>query len=110
MNGYYEIKHAAGEKWKFNLKAGNHEIILSSQLYTTKSGAENGIASCRENGPDASNFDSLTAKSGDPYFNLKAGNGQIIGTSEMYKSASACTNGIKSVQTNCVSTTIKEVE
>jgi uncharacterized protein YegP (UPF0339 family) len=107
MNGYYELKEAAGGKYKFNLKAGNHEIILSSQLYTSKAGAEGGIKSCQANGSDDSNFERLTAKNGQPYFNLKAGNGQIIGTSEMYNSEAARDNGIKSVQTNSPSTKIK---
>ncbi len=39
------------------------------------------------------------AKSG-PMFNLKARNGEIIGTSEIYSSVDACKNGIASVQKN----------
>ena len=108
MNGYYELKDAAGGKYKFNLKAGNHEVILSSQLYTTKAGAENGIKSCQTNGTDDSKFDRKNSVSNQPYFNLKAGNGEIIGTSEMYSSEAARDNGIESVKTNSVSTVIKE--
>ena len=107
MKGYYELKEAAGGKFKFNLKAGNHEIILSSQLYTTKAGAENGIKSCQTNGTNDSKFERVEAKSGQPYFRLKASNGQTIGNSEMYNSEAGRDNGIKSVQTNCVSTVIK---
>ncbi|MFC5051970.1 YegP family protein [Rubritalea spongiae] len=107
MNGYYELKEAAGGKFKFNLKAGNHEIILSSQLYTTKAAAQNGIESCQKNGTDDAKFERLTSKADQPYFRLKAGNGQIIGSSEMYSSEAARDNGIKSVQTNCATTTIK---
>ena len=39
------------------------------------------------------------AKSG-PMFNLKARNGEIIGTSEIYTSLDTCKNGIASVQKN----------
>jgi uncharacterized protein YegP (UPF0339 family) len=39
------------------------------------------------------------AKAG-PMFNLKARNGEIIGTSEIYSSVDACKNGIASVQKN----------
>jgi len=42
------------------------------------------------------------AKNGENYFNLKATNGQIILTSDMYPSLDACTNAIESVQKNCV--------
>ncbi|MGJ8672444.1 YegP family protein [Rubritalea sp.] len=107
MNGYYELKETESGKYKFNLKAGNHEVILSSQLYSSKASAENGITSCQNNGSDDSKFDRLESKSGQPYFNLKAANGQIIGSSEMYSSEASRDNGIKSVQTNSPSTTIK---
>ena len=107
MTGYYELKDGANGKFKFNLKAGNHEIILSSQLYKTKAGAENGIKSCQTNGTDDSKFDRKTSVSDQPYFNLKAGNGEIIGTSEMYSTEAARDNGIESVKKNCASTVIK---
>ena len=35
-------------------------------------------------------------------FDLVAGNGETIATSEVYSSESACLNGIESVRTNCV--------
>ena len=44
MKGYYELKKAADGRFHFTLYAGNHEIILASQLYAEKRGAENGIA------------------------------------------------------------------
>ncbi|MDO3388125.1 YegP family protein [Gilvimarinus sp. SDUM040013] len=64
------------------------------------SGAENGIASVRHHSPDDRYYDRKTSTSGDPYFNLKASNGQVIGTSEMYSSTSARETGINSVKTN----------
>lgn len=100
MAGYYELTQNDSGKYHFNLKAGNHETILSSQLYTTKSGAENGIESCRKNTQDDARYERKVAKDDSPYFVLKAGNGEIIGTSEMYSSASARDNGIESCKTN----------
>ncbi len=105
--GYYELKK--GAKYSFNLKAGNHQVILSSQAYESKSGAEGGIESVRKNGVEAERFEKKTASSGQPYFVLNAANGQIIGKSEMYESDAACENGIKSVQANCVSTEVKDL-
>jgi uncharacterized protein YegP (UPF0339 family) len=100
MAGKFEIKQSASGKFHFNLKAGNGQIILSSEMYETKSAAENGIESVKKNSADAARFEKRASTKGDPYFVLKAGNGQEIGRSEMYSSDSACENGIESVQTN----------
>ena len=108
-NGYYELKKGSSGKFSFVLKAGNHEVILSSQSYDAVSGAQGGIASVQKNGPDAKSFEKKTSSSSQPYFSLKASNGQIIGSSEMYSSEAARDNGIASVQTNSPSTTIKDL-
>ena len=61
---------------------------------------QNGIESVKKNSADDARFERKEAKNGAPFFNLKAGNGQIIGKSEMYSSAAACENGIESVKKN----------
>ncbi len=108
MAGKYEIKKTSDDQFMFNLKAGNGEIILTSERYTAKASAENGIRSVQENSQKDERFDRLESKSGQPYFNLKAGNGEIIGTSEMYSSEAARDNGIASVKTNGPTTTIDD--
>ncbi len=105
----YEIKKDKSGQFRFNLKAGNGEIILSSEAYVQKSGAMSGIESVQKNGPDESKYELRITKSDQPYFVLKAGNGQEIGHSESYSSEAACKNGMASVQKNCVSTTIKDL-
>ena len=107
-NGYYELKKGASGKFSFVLKAGNHEVILTSQSYDSKASAEGGIDSVRRHGPEAKNFEKKSSSASQPYFVLKSSNGQIIGTSEMYSSESARDNGIASVQTNSPSTTVKD--
>lgn len=109
MAGKYEMKQAKNEQWMFNLKAGNGEIILTSELYTTKGACENGIASVQKNSPLEERFEQRESKKSEPYFVLKAGNHQEIGRSEMYSSKSACENGIKSVQKNGPTDKIVEV-
>merc|ERR1712050_492900 len=85
--GKFEIfQSEKSEKYYFRLKASNGEIILASQAYKQKSGAENGVKSVRENAANSERFEKKESKSGHPYFVLKAGNGEIIGTSEMYES------------------------
>lgn len=100
MAGKYDLKKSPTGKFMFNLKAGNGQIILTSQLYETKAAAENGIDSVRKNSSEDGRFERKTSKSDEPYFVLKAGNGQVIGTSEMYSGTSAMENGIESVKNN----------
>lgn len=89
------------EEFYFHLKAaGNSEIILDSEGYTTKANCLNGIKSVKENSKDESKFDRLQANNGEYYFNLIAGNGQIIGNSETYKAKQGRDNGIESVMSN----------
>jgi hypothetical protein len=100
MAGYFELKHAAGDVFMFNLKAGNHQVILTSERYTSKESAEAGIASVKENAPLDERYRRKAAISNEPYFVLVAGNGQTIGRSEMYSSTEAMEGGIASVKTN----------
>ncbi|MCR5073315.1 MAG: YegP family protein [Clostridiales bacterium] len=99
----------------FNLKAGNGECILVSELYNSEDGCRNGIASVKKNAPVANiedqtvkdfeekknpKFQIYTDKSGKTRFRLRARNGEVIGVSEPYKSKQSCKNGINSVIRN----------
>ena len=107
----FEIKTSASntQPYYFNLKAVNAEIILTSETYTTKQSAETGIASVKQNAPISSRFEKKTSVKGEPYFVLKAANGQIIGTSEMYSSEAARDNGILAVQRDAPVATVLDV-
>ena len=98
--GKFVITKRTNGEFQFNLKAGNGQTILTSEGYTTKAACNNGIESVKTNSQDDGRFDRKEAKNGKPYFNLKASNGQIIGSSEMYESVSARENGIESVKKN----------
>jgi uncharacterized protein YegP (UPF0339 family) len=92
----------------FRLKAGNGETILSSEGYKSRSSCANGIESVRKNSQEENRFEVKTAKDGREYFILKAGNGQEIGRSQMYKSGSGCRNGMKSVARNAAGAVVVE--
>lgn len=109
MKGYYELKKTDGGKFHFTLKAGNHEIILSSQLYAEKANAENGIESTRTHGPHEARYERKFSAKGEPYYLLKAPNGQIIGTSEMYGSEASRDSGVQSVMSNSPTPTLKDL-
>ncbi|HDR2893823.1 TPA: YegP family protein [Enterobacter soli] len=108
MSGWFELSKSSDGQFRFVLKAGNAETILTSELYTTKSAAENGIASVRTNSPSDERYEKKTASNGKFYFNLKAGNHQVIGTSQMYASEQSRDKGIASVKTNGPTQTVKD--
>ena len=98
--GKFVITKRSNGEYQFNLKAGNGQVILASEGYAAKSSCENGIESVKKNAQDDSKFEKKTSSNGKYYFSLKASNGQIIGSSEMYESTAARDNGIESVQKN----------
>jgi uncharacterized protein YegP (UPF0339 family) len=92
----------ASHRYYINLHAANGEIVLAGCGgakcgYSSKAAADNGIASIKQNATSASAFQKQTAKDGSAYFVLTAGNGQVIGKSQMYSSASARDAGIQAV-------------
>lgn len=110
---------------KFDLKAGNGEVIATSEVYTTKVACVKGIESVKKNSAVAAvedqtvegfateknpKFEVYTDKAGEFRFRLKATNGQIIATGEGYKSKAGCMNGIESVKKNAVDADIVDVE
>jgi len=98
--GKFIVSTRTNGELQFKLQAGNGQTILSSEGYSSKSACQNGIDSVKTNSQDDSKFDKLTASNGKPYFVLKAGNGQVIGTSQMYADEAGRDNGISSVQEN----------
>lgn len=98
--GKFVITTRSNGDFQFNLKAGNGEVILTSQGYSSKSSCNNGIESVKKNAPDDNRYERKTASNDKEYFVLKAGNGEIIGNSQMYESASGRDNGIESVKKN----------
>ena len=98
MAARFELKKTQSDKFVFNLLAANGQVVLTSETYESKASALGGIESVRKNGPDDSRYGRLSAKDGSPYFTLKAGNGQVIGQSQMYSGAKARDGGIAAVQ------------
>jgi uncharacterized protein len=108
MAGKFVLKKATNGEFFFRLQAGNGESILASERYASKSSALTGIDSVKTNAPLDSRYERKNASNGQPMFNLKASNGQVIGTSETYSSATARDNGIESVKTYAPSAPIDD--
>ncbi|MEO6973310.1 MAG: YegP family protein [Rhodoferax sp.] len=100
MAGKFELKKSKNDKYFFNLHAGNGQIILTSEMYESKASALNGVESVKKNAADSRRYGRLAGKDGSPYFTLKAGNGQVIGQSQMYSGEKARDGGIESCQAN----------
>jgi len=97
QNPKFVIK-SRDDQFHFHLLASNGEIILVSQMYASLGAAENGIASVKVNAPIEERYERRRSRQEEPYFVLKAPNGEIIGTSEMYASGAAMENGMAAVQ------------
>lgn len=108
MAGKFEVYVDKAGEHRFRLKAGNGETILTSEGYSSKSGCENGIKSVKRNAANPDRFEKVTTKSGKFRFNLKAGNHQVIGSSQNYDSESGRDNGIGSVGRNAPDAAVVE--
>lgn len=97
---YFELWQATNGDHYFHLSAANHEIILSSQGYDSRSAALSGVLSVLDNGENPDHYEVRTASNGQTYFVLKARNGRVIGTSELYSSASSARRGVAGVRRN----------
>lgn len=109
MASKFDLKIGASGQYHFNLKAANGQVILTSETYKDKAEAENGIASVKTNSANDDRYERKESKNGEPYFVLKAANGQIIGKSEMYSSAAAMEKGIASVKANGPTATVNDL-
>ena len=122
--GKFVIKDAKNGV-KFDLKAGNGEVILTSEVYNSMASCKNGIASVVKNAPIAAledqsvegwkketnpKFEVYVDKAGEFRFRLKARNGEIIGVSESYKKKDSCLNGIESVRKNAAENKVERLE
>lgn len=97
MASQYQLRLAANGQHYFNLTADNNEIVLTSEMYTSKAGAQQAIEAVRANGPQPERYERRRSVDGQDYFVLQAANHEIIGTSEMYGSPAAMENGIRAV-------------
>ena len=108
MAAAFELKKS-GENYLFNLKAGNGEVILTSQRFPTKQAAADAINWVKTNSPADERYDREIAKDGSPFFRLKTPDDKIVGISEMYGSPSARDNGIASVKKNGPNAVLKDL-
>jgi uncharacterized protein YegP (UPF0339 family) len=108
MAGKFVITKGKDDKYYFSLKAGNGEVILTSQGYKAKVDCMKGIESVKKNAQSEGKFEVKKSNDGKDYFVLTATNGQTIGKSQMYKSESGCSNGMKSVTSSAADASVTD--
>ena len=110
--------------WKFDLLAGNGQVIATSEVYETEAACRKGIRSVQKSAPVAKladltregkqpsnpKFELFQDKAGEYRFRLKARNGQVVAVSENYTTKAACEDGIESVRKNAIETEEKAEE
>lgn len=109
MAGKFEVYKDKAGKFRYRLKAGNGQIILSGEAYSSKSACIEGVESVKKNSQKESSFEVYEDKKGGFRFRLKASNGEIIGQGESYSAKSGCMNGIESVKKNAGDSKIVEL-
>ncbi|UOO81365.1 YegP family protein [Uruburuella testudinis] len=80
----FELTRSDNGEFHFNFLDNNEKTILRSEQYGSKAAAQNGIESVRSNAGNDERYEYRESSAGKFYFNLKAANGQIVGTSMMY--------------------------
>ena len=108
MSGWFELSKSSDGQFRFVLKAESAETLLTSELYHAKGSAENGVASVQGNCGADERYEKKVASNGKHFFNLKAANHQVIGTSPMYATAESRDASIASVKSNGTTTTVKD--
>lgn len=108
MAVWFELTQSTDGQYHFSLKTEN-ATLLKSEAYTTKAAAVNGIESVKKNASEDKRYERKEAKNGKPMFNLKAGNGQIIGTSPMYADNDALEAAIALTKTVTEEIEVKEL-
>lgn len=108
MDGSFHLKKAANGQFYFNLKSGDGEILLTSEMYVAKSSAEAGIVSVQANSPKDERYSKAVASNGKAYFTLRAANHQVIGMSKMYDSEASRDAGVSTAMAIGAATTIKD--
>jgi uncharacterized protein len=94
--GSFDIWQATDGQWHFHLKSGNGSILLTSEAYTSRTGAINGVLSTETNGVDKAMFQVTPAANGGFLLHLVAGNNEIIGFSQVYSTKSSATRAVSS--------------
>jgi len=107
--GKFEVYKDKAGKYRYRLKAGNGQVVLTGEAYNSKNACLDCVDSVKKNSQKETAFEVYEDKKGGFRFRLKAANGEIIGQGEAYNSRSGCLKGVESVKKNSSDSKIVEV-
>jgi hypothetical protein len=109
MIGHFEIMKRSDGQFMFHLKTGNHDVILTSEAYTTKAAGMNGVESVQKNAHDEDRYRRTTAPDGKFGFALAAANGEVIGAGGFYETEAARDEAIAAVKMYAPDAEVKDL-
>ena len=108
MESCFELSKAADGQFRFALKGDNGKTLLASELYRSKDSAQAGIASVQKNAGSEERYEKKVATNGKFFFNLKAANSQVIGTSQMFASEAERDAGLAAARASGPTATVRD--
>ncbi len=108
MTGKFELYRDRSGAYRYRMKAGNGQVVLTGEGYNSRAACMDGIESVRKNSQKETAFELYVDKKGEHRFRLKASNGEIIGQGEGYSSKSACMKGTASIRKNAPASNVVE--
>ncbi len=95
--GKWSVAKKADDEYLAILVASNGEVMLTSEIYSSESGARNGIATIVKN-VESGNFVIYQDKRNNSYFKLKTATNRLLCAGEIYSTKDACESAIESVK------------
>lgn len=108
MASWFDLNKATDGQFRFALKGDNEQTLLSSELYRTKDSAQGGIVSVQKNCGSDGRYEKKVATNGKFFFNLRAANNQVIGTSQMYASEQERDAGLEAAKASGATATVRD--
>ena len=107
--GKVDLWQSTDSQWRFHVVSGNGRTLLTSEGYTSRTGALNGILSVLDNGVDPAQYVVNKTASGKYNLRLRAANYQIIAFTQAYSTKSSATRAITSC-VNAVTSFLDKIE
>ena len=92
-----EIVNTTNSGHRFQIKSKSDSILLISEEFHSKTDLDNTLSKLNTLQISRGNFERKTNHQGKFLFNLKDGNGSLLGTSRLYDSEAGMENGIKNL-------------
>lgn len=98
----------AAEPFSFSFVNNEGEMMVKSENYSAKKNAVNGIESVKKNCQKDDRYELKESKNGKFFFNIKASNGQVVGTSALFASEAARSKAIAELKSDGPDAAVEE--